>query len=132
MLNTKSLLSVDFGAGSLKLAEFEINEAGALVLKQYAVRSLGLEGSQEAKREAVVLKALQEGWIGGAGLDVHEPTPPPADSPFRDLPNVIMTPHCAGRTREADIRRWRVVGENLRRWKQGRPPANVVMDLRPV
>jgi len=60
MLNTKSFLSVDFGAGSLKLAEFEVTEAGALLLRQYAVRSLGLEGSQEAKREAVVLKALQE------------------------------------------------------------------------
>jgi type IV pilus assembly protein PilM len=60
MANAKSLLSVDFGAGSLKVAEFEVNEAGALVLKQYAVRSLGLEGSQESKREAVVLKALQE------------------------------------------------------------------------
>ena len=60
MLNTKSFLSADFGAGSLKLAEFEVSEAGALVLKQYVVRSLGLEGSQEAKREAVVLKALQE------------------------------------------------------------------------
>jgi len=60
MLNTKSFLSVDFGAGSLKLAEFEVSESGALVLKQYAVRPLGLEGSQETKREAVVLKALQE------------------------------------------------------------------------
>jgi type IV pilus assembly protein PilM len=60
MLNTKSFLSVDFGAGSLKLAEFQVNEAGALVLKQYAVRPLGLEGSQETKREAVVMKALQE------------------------------------------------------------------------
>lgn len=60
MLNVKSFLAVDFGAGSLKLAEFEVNEAGGLVLKQYAIKSLGLEGSQEAKREALVLKTLQE------------------------------------------------------------------------
>src|SRR6266568_1205068 len=60
MLNTKSFVAVDFGAGSLKLAEFEVNEAGGLALKQFAIKSLGLEGSQEAKREEVVLEALQE------------------------------------------------------------------------
>ncbi|HEV2390897.1 MAG TPA: type IV pilus assembly protein PilM [Verrucomicrobiae bacterium] len=60
MLNTKSFLAIDFGAGSLKLAEFEINEAGGLRLKQYGLKSLGAEGAQETAREAVVLKALQE------------------------------------------------------------------------
>src|SRR3989454_250577 len=60
MLNTKSFLAVDFGAGSLKLAEFEVNEAGGLRLKQYGLKSLGVEGAQEDKREAVILKALQE------------------------------------------------------------------------
>jgi type IV pilus assembly protein PilM len=60
MLNAKSFLAVDFGAGSLKLAEFEVNEAGGLRLKQFVIKSLGLEASQEAKREAVILKALQE------------------------------------------------------------------------
>ncbi len=60
MLNVKSFLTVDFGAGSLKLAEFEVNEAGGLRLKQYALKPLGAEGAQETTREAVVLKALQE------------------------------------------------------------------------
>src|SRR5438445_2937133 len=60
MLNTKTFLTVDFGAGSLKVAEFEVNEAGGLRLKQYGFKSLGVEGSQEDKREAVILKALQE------------------------------------------------------------------------
>ena len=60
MLNTKSFLAIDFGAGSLKLAEFEVNEAGGLRLKQYALKSLGAEGAQEATREATVLKALQQ------------------------------------------------------------------------
>jgi type IV pilus assembly protein PilM len=59
MLNTKSFLTVDFGAGSLKLAEFEVNEAGGLRLKQYALKSLGAEGAQETTREAAILKALQ-------------------------------------------------------------------------
>src|SRR5450432_3839387 len=60
MLNLKSFLAVDFGAGSLKLAEFEINEAGGLRLKNFSIKPLGPEGSQEATREAIILKALQE------------------------------------------------------------------------
>src|SRR5512137_2688072 len=60
MLNTKSFLAVDFGAGSLKLAEFEVNEAGGLRLRQYGLKSLGAEGAQETTREAAILKALQE------------------------------------------------------------------------
>ena len=51
---------MDFGAGSLKLAEFEVNEAGGLRLKTFAIKPLGAEGSAEATREAVILKALQE------------------------------------------------------------------------
>ena len=60
MLNTKSFLAVDFGAGSLKLAEFETNEAGGLLLRNFSITALGLEGAQEATRESVVLKALQD------------------------------------------------------------------------
>ena len=60
MLNSKSFLAVDFGAGSLKMAEFEIGESGGLRLKHYAIKPLGLEGSQEAGRDAVIKKALGE------------------------------------------------------------------------
>src|SRR6266446_5927396 len=59
MLNSKSFLAVDFGAGTLKLAEFETTEAGGLRLKQYGLKSLGAEGAQESTREATILKALQ-------------------------------------------------------------------------
>ena len=51
MLNTKSFLTVDFGAGSLKLAEFETNEVGGLSLKSFVIKPLGLEGSADATRE---------------------------------------------------------------------------------
>src|SRR2546421_12460198 len=67
MLNSKSFLAVDFGAGSLKLGEFEVNEAGGLRLKQYALVPLGPEGSQESTREATILKALQ-GVIAEKGI----------------------------------------------------------------
>ena len=71
MLKSNSYLAVDFGAGSLKLAEFETNEAGGLVLKQYAIKSLGLEGSQETKREVLILKTLQE-LIASLGIKAKE------------------------------------------------------------
>src|SRR5215469_12560717 len=58
MLKSKSFLAIDFGAGTLKLAEFELNEAGGLRLKQYGMKSLGAEGAQESAREAAILKAL--------------------------------------------------------------------------
>src|SRR5271170_7832642 len=63
MLNLKSFLTVDFGAGSLKLAEFETNDAGGLSLKNFAIKPLGLEGSADATREAAILKALQEALV---------------------------------------------------------------------
>ena len=44
----------------MKLAEFEQNEAGALRLKQYGIKALGIAGSQESTREAAMQKALQE------------------------------------------------------------------------
>jgi type IV pilus assembly protein PilM len=59
MLNTKSFLTVDFGAGSLKLAEFEINESGGLRLNNFLIKPLGLEGAQEATREKLILSTLQ-------------------------------------------------------------------------
>src|SRR5208282_695641 len=60
MLNLKSFLAVDFVAGSLKLAEFEVNEAGGLRLKQYVIRPFGPEGAADATREATILKTLRE------------------------------------------------------------------------
>src|ERR1700733_2093625 len=60
MLNSKSFLAIDFGAGSLKLAEFEQNDAGGLRLKQYGIKALGIEGSQEAAREAAIRGGLTE------------------------------------------------------------------------
>jgi len=60
MLKAKPFLAIDFGAGTLKIAEFEINDAGNLVLRQFGTRALGLEGSQESARERVVTKGIQE------------------------------------------------------------------------
>ena len=42
-----------------------------------------------------LIKALHEGWIAGAGLDVTDPEPLPPDDPLYDAPNMIITPHMA-------------------------------------
>jgi type IV pilus assembly protein PilM len=64
--NPKSFLAIDFGAGSLKLAEFDITEAGGLCLKYFDIRPLGAEGSSDATREATILKVLKETLTEGA------------------------------------------------------------------
>ena len=51
-------------------------------------------------RHALV-RALQEGWIAGAGLDVFDPEPLPPESPLLELDNVVVTPHQAAHTQEA-------------------------------
>jgi type IV pilus assembly protein PilM len=60
MLGSKTFLCIDFGAGTLKLAEFELSESGALRLLRYGFKPLGLAGSQDAAREGVVLRGMQE------------------------------------------------------------------------
>ena len=73
--------------------------------------------------EAALYRALADGVIAGAALDVTDPEPPAEDNPLWSLPNVIITPHVAnpasGLTRE--FAPW--LAENLRRFAAGRGPA---------
>ncbi len=69
--------------------------------------------------------ALAEGWIAGAGIDVFETEPLPADSPLWGMENVVITPHSAGYGPHLDERRLRVVLENVRRFVAGQPLVNV-------
>lgn len=63
--------------------------------------------------ENALIKALQEKKIAGAGLDVTEQEPLPADHPLFSMPNVILTPHYAPTTREAAYGVARMAAENL-------------------
>ncbi len=60
MLKSKSFLCIDFGATTVKVAEFEPNETGSLRLKNYTLKSMGQEAAAEGNREAVVLATLKE------------------------------------------------------------------------
>ncbi|MBI4763132.1 MAG: D-2-hydroxyacid dehydrogenase [Deltaproteobacteria bacterium] len=77
-------------------------------------------------QESVLIKALQEGWIAGAGLDVFEKEPLPPDSPLWDMENVIITGHFAGSTPFYFERVLEIFLENLRRYRFGEPLINVV------
>jgi phosphoglycerate dehydrogenase-like enzyme len=81
--------------------------------------------------------ALQERRIAGAVVDVWyreptkaDPSPQPSRHPFQELPNVIMTPHCAGWTVEQNARRWQMIADNLDRLARGQPLRNVVVPPR--
>jgi phosphoglycerate dehydrogenase-like enzyme len=50
--------------------------------------------------EAALIRALREGVIAGAGLDVFDPEPLPLDHPFLKLPNTVITPHLGYVTEE--------------------------------
>ncbi len=79
--------------------------------------------------EASLRDALQSGHLAGAGLDVFEVEPLPANSPLRKFENVILAPHRGGATVEAEQRFLEIVGDNLVRVLDGRPPLNVVNGL---
>ena len=71
--------------------------------------------------------ALRNGEIGGAGLDVYEIEPLPADHPLWDAPNTILTPHIAAdEGRYLGERRYEVVSDNMRRFAAGEPLRNLV------
>ena len=68
-----------------------------------------------------VLAAVNEGLIGGAGLDVTDPEPLPKDHPLWRHPRVIVTPHTAGGSPRRAGRVIATFCENLRRLNAGRP-----------
>ncbi len=76
--------------------------------------------------EPALVRALQEGRLAGAALDVFEEEPLAEDSPLWDLPNVIVSPHMS-----ANFAGWRetvveLFVENLDRYLTGRSLKNVV------
>ena len=72
-----------------------------------------------------LVAALRAGEIAGAGLDVFEQEPLPADHPLWRMENVILTPHVAGFSPRIAARHLEVLQDNLRRFVRGEPLRNV-------
>src|SRR5947199_7844836 len=79
--------------------------------------------------EAALHRALLDGQIAGAGLDVMVEEPPAPNHPLFALPNVTLTPHSAGPTWENWTARFRNGFDNIQRVAAGRPPRWVIPEL---
>ena len=77
--------------------------------------------------EDSLAEALRENRIAGAGLDVFCTEPFPADHPFAQLDNVVLSPHVAGHGYEGWFRRSRFAWENIQRVATGESPLSVVL-----
>ena len=75
---------------------------------------------------ADLVSALEEHRLAGAGLDVVDPEPLPADSPLWHAPRVIITPHISSRSDFPSEARWTLAVENLRRYANGEKMLSVV------
>jgi len=101
-----------------------IGEAQLCAMKRTAfLINIGRGGTID---EAALVRALQEGWIAGAGLDVFEREPLPEDSPLWKMENVIITAHYSGRTPRYEERASAIFLDNLARYLAGEPLRNVV------
>lgn len=114
----------DTTAGLLGAAELELIGPGGYLIN--VARGAIVQ-------EAPLFEALQEKVIAGAGLDVWYRYPEhvgqavmPANFPFWELENVVMTPHSAGWSADALERRWQFICEQMARLAQGRELENIV------
>jgi D-3-phosphoglycerate dehydrogenase len=73
-----------------------------------------------------LVEALTEGRIGGAGLDVTDPEPLPADHPLQSLDNVVLTPHLAGAAPEAILMAYTIAAQGVVDAVAGRKPQTLV------
>jgi phosphoglycerate dehydrogenase-like enzyme len=107
-----------------------INAARLSLMKPTALLiNIGRAGIVE---EEALYAALKENRIGGAAIDVWwrypsaaEPNARPANLPFHELPNVLMTPHCSSGTIGARDRRLGSIAANIDRFVRGEPLQNI-------
>jgi D-3-phosphoglycerate dehydrogenase / 2-oxoglutarate reductase len=97
-----------------------IGEAALRVMKPTAYLINTARGPLVA--EAALARALREGWIAGAALDVLETEPPGPDHPLHRLDNVILTPHVAFYSEESVQDLQRKAAEEVRRVLSGEAP----------
>lgn len=76
--------------------------------------------------EAMLVKALQQGWIRGAGIDAFEQEPTPSDNPLLRMDNVIVTPHALAWTDEMFLNQWTQILSQLSQIIHGEMPEALV------
>ncbi|HZQ10503.1 MAG TPA: NAD(P)-dependent oxidoreductase, partial [Anaerolineae bacterium] len=76
--------------------------------------------------ESALIRALTEGWIAAAGLDVLEQEPPRPDNPLLKLDNVVLTPHIAAYSDEYFDEAWRLSVETAIALSRGQFPRSYV------
>jgi phosphoglycerate dehydrogenase-like enzyme len=76
--------------------------------------------------EPALVEALKSGKIAGAGLDVTEKEPLPADSPLWEAPNLIITPHRAGASQHRPRKVYELFMAQLERYLKGERPINII------
>ena len=76
--------------------------------------------------EAALFKALKEGWIMGAGIDVFEQEPTPGDNPLFRLDNIIVTPHSIALTDEFYVTMWHEIRDQIAQMIRGEKPGTLV------
>ena len=76
--------------------------------------------------KASLYKALKEGWIAGAALDVLEEEPVKPDNPLLQLDNIIITPHMAWYSEDVLVEVQRITAENIAEVLRGEVPKNLV------
>src|SRR5260221_6170313 len=101
----------------LKEEQFRLMKPGALFINT---------GRGPTVDEGALIKALQEGWIAGAGLDVLETEPPGGNNPLLGMDNVILTSHVASASARFDPARKRRGGQELALVLGGRWPMSCV------
>jgi glyoxylate reductase len=76
--------------------------------------------------QTALYKALKEGWIAGAALDVFEEEPTPVDNPLLKLDNIVVAPHISSASFETRAKMAEMVAENLIAFFEGKTPPNLV------
>lgn len=108
----------------LKSTHHLINEERLKQMKKTAILINNARGP--VIDEKALYKALKEGWIAGAGLDVFEQEPTPATNPLLTLDNIVVAPHISSSSFETRSKMAEMVAENLVSFLEGKTPPNLV------
>lgn len=104
---------------------FHIIDEAALALMKPTAFLINTARGALIEEEALI-RALKEGRLAGAGLDVQETEPPREDNPLYEMDNVILTPHIGWKGLETRQRLLELLAENIRCYAEG-TPVNVII-----